>query len=246
MIRTDKYTITGTGINPHYELKDFFVSNYLFETFAKHCTEQKLAAFDLQKEDKSWVVSDFFVEMFDSPLKWQDKVEIKMGFRNTKGVKVLCDFEIFNKNKKIGQATMQWIVIDFTKRRPTIHPAVSEKFITEENMPYEGFRFKPIKDAENKTTFEQKINYSLIDFNNHLNSYHYLRFAYDALDNNFKHHHYPAIFHAKFEKEIHLDDTIAIYADNKNDESHIQIKRKEGDNETGAFKLRVEWKARIL
>ena len=109
-------------------------------------------------------------------------------------------------------------------------------------MPFAGFRFPCLKRVDTPTGFTQKINYSLIDFNHHLNSYHYLRFAYDALDTAFKSSHYPCSFHAKFEREVHLDETIAINAETNNNETDIQINRIEEDKQISCFKMNVKWK----
>ncbi len=244
MIHSEKYTISGPGINQHYELKDFYMVSYLLETFSRFTMDKHLTALELQKEGKSWIVSEIKVELFEKPLVWMNDIEVELTFRSSQSIKVLCDYNITHKGKTVGQATMQWVVIDQIKHRPIAHPKVAEKCTEEENTLYRQFRFPKLTEVKNKTSFTQKINSSVLDFNNHLSTYHYFRYAYDALDAQFTKEHYPAIFQAKFEKEVHLGKTIVAYTETENNISNIELKEQDDNEEYSVFKLKVEWKKR--
>ena len=239
-----KFKVESVGINPHYESGDFYIVNYLLATMANTYTSYRLAAFHLQEEDKSWIVSNIFVEYFAKPLQWTNEIEVSVGFRNTKGLRVLCDLEMTRKGEKIAQATMQWTVIDEIKRRPVAYPAVEEKIALSENLPYDGFNFPKMLPIEALIAAEQKVTYSTIDFNHHLNAYQYFRFAYDAMPAEFIDNHYPVKFQAKFEREIMLGET-AKMAHNIDDlhSEHIIIKSND-EGESASFRLSVDWAKR--
>lgn len=244
MLYTKSYTLTGCCINPHYEIKDFYIVNFIFESIACYCAEKKVASFDLQKDHKSWVLTDAYVELYQEPLLWHDEIEVRVGFRPSKGIKLWCDAYIYHHNKEIGKATTQWVIIDEISRRPSSHPLIKTNIEVHENLAFEGFRFPPISIVDEKVEFQQKIGPSLLDFNHHLNSYHYFRFAYDALDPDFTKNHYPSVFQAKFEKEVKLNELLIAFAQTNIKQSTIQLKRKEASYEISTFKLRVEWKER--
>ncbi len=244
MKHTFKFTLEGVGVNPHYESRDFYFVNYLLETVAKTFYTYKLTAYHLQQEKKSWIISDIYVEHFGKPLKWMDEIEVQLGFRNTKGLRVAIDFEVYHKEKRMAIATMQWTVIDEIKRRPMAHPLVEEKLPRAENLPFEGFKFPRLKGVDISTGFEQEVTYSVIDFNHHLNAYQYFRFAYDALATNFKDKHYPVKFQAKFEREIMLSDVAKVNAHTQDLHSDIQILRCTSSDDCSSFKLSVDWAKR--
>ena len=243
-MHTDKYIIAGPGINLHYEIKDFYLVTYLLESFARLTVKKGLTSFEFQKEDKSWVVSEIHVELLGAPLVWMSEIEVELTFRSSQRIKILCDYNITHKNKTIARATMQWIVIDQKRQRPIAHPKVAQACTEEKHSYFDKFRFPKLAEVCNESTLQQKINASVLDFNNHLSTYHYLRYAYDTLDPEFTKNHYPSVFHAKFEKEVYLHETLKGYANTLKGKSHIQLKQQEQENEHSAFKMYVEWQTR--
>ncbi len=239
-----KFKVEGVGINPHYESRDFYIVTYLLETMANTYTSYRMAAFHLQEEDKSWIVTNIFVEYMAEPLQWTDEVEVSVGFRNTKGLRVLCDLEMTCKGEKVAQATMQWTVIDEIKRRPVAYTAVEEKIALSENLPYEGFIFPKMVAIDAPIALEQKVTYSTIDFNHHLNAYQYFRFAYDAMPADFIDGHYPVKFQAKFEHEIMLGETAKMAHNIDNLHSDHVIIKSNAEGDSTSFRLSVDWAER--
>lgn len=244
MTQQYQFTLEGMGMNPHYESRDFYFLNYLFESVAKILLPYKLTAYHLQQENKSWVISDILVELYTKPLKWMDKMEVYVGFRNTKGLRIAIDFEAFHNKEKIAQATMQWTVIDETKRRPITHPIVEEKLPLWKNPPYKGYRFPKLAPIDAPHSQEKEVTYSLIDFNHHLNAYQYFCLAYDALPIDFVEQHYPIKFQAKFEREIMLGEMAKMSFLIDKMHSEHKITRCKGGDECGSFKLNVDWAKR--
>lgn len=244
MEHTYNFHIEGAGMSPNYDSRDFYFVNYLFEAMAKTFYEYELTAYHLQEEGKSWIVTDLLFEYYAEPLMWMEAFDIKVGFRNTDGLRIACDLEVFHNDKKIAQSTMNWVVIDVEKRRPIIHPDISKKLPVTEGLPYENYRFPKLKNVEAPTNVEFPITYSLIDFNHHLNSYHYFRMAYDALALDFIEHHYPTKLQVKFVKEIRLGEKARIYASIINEHTDIQINQAIDNEENLACKMSVDWKKR--
>jgi len=239
-----QFTLEGVGINPHYESRDFYFITYLLESVAKTFYKYDLTAYHLQQDHMSWIVSDILVEYYGKPLKWRDVIDVKMGFRHTKGLRIYCDFEVYHKKTKIAQATMLWVVIDEVKRRPKIYPAVEERLPLYNNPPYKDFKFQRIEDLQLPTVQEQDIRYSVIDFNHHLNAYQYFRFSYDALPSTFVDQHYPLKFQAKFEHEIMLGEIAKMSYTLDNLSSYHKITCLKNGQESTSFKLKVEWNKR--
>jgi len=244
MVHTHKFCIEGVGMSPNYDSRDFYFLNYLFEATAKTYFNYDLTAYQLQEEGKSWIITDLFFEYLAKPLMWNETFEVKVAFRETKGLRVACDLEVFHHDKKIAQSTMQWVVIDVNTRRPVIHPKVAQRLPITEGLPYEGYRYPKLKNVDTPTGVEFPITYSLIDFNHHLNSYHYFRMAYDALPLDFIEQRYPTTLQVKFVKEIRLGDKARIYASLNEEKTDIQINQVHNDEENLACKMQVEWKKR--
>lgn len=244
MTQQYQFTLEGMGMNPHYESRDFYFLNYLFESVAKILLPYKLTAYHLQQENKSWVISDILVELYTKPLKWMDKMEVYVGFRNTKGLRIAIDFEAFHNKEKIAQATMQWTVIDEIKRRPMAHPLVEKKLPLWETAPYKGFKFPKIDAINEVISVEKEVSYSDIDFNHHLNAYQYFRFIYDSLPTSFIDQHYPVKYQAKFEREIMLGQMAKMSTTFDKMQSKHKITRSQEGQECCSFKLKVDWAER--
>lgn len=235
------FHIEGAGMSPNYDSRDFYFLNYLFEAMAKTYYDYDLTAYHLQEEGKSWIITDLLFENYTKPLIWMESFDIKVGFRNTEGLRIACDLEVFHNAKKIAQSTMHWVVIDVEKRRPIIHPDVAKKLPITKELPYKNYRFHKLKDVNTPTGIEFPITYSLIDFNYHLNSYHYFRMAYDALPLDFIEQHYPMKLQVKFVKEIRLGDKACVYADISDSHTDIQINQARREEESQACKMSIEW-----
>ena len=68
------YPITASQMDGNYRLTVDGILSYHENTVARYLTSLGLAAFDMQKQDKTWIISEINVEMPGVPAIWTEDV----------------------------------------------------------------------------------------------------------------------------------------------------------------------------
>ena len=69
------YPITAANINADYRLTVDALLNFHESTVARYFTTLGVAAFDVQKEDRTWVISEINLDLPVPPVMWSEDVE---------------------------------------------------------------------------------------------------------------------------------------------------------------------------
>lgn len=72
------YPITAANINADYRLTVDALLNFHESTVARYFTTLGVAAFDVQKEDRTWVISEINLELPAPPVMWSEDVEFTL------------------------------------------------------------------------------------------------------------------------------------------------------------------------
>ena len=70
------YPITAAQITAQYRLTIDGLLTFHESTIARYLTTLNLAAFDVQKEDRTWVISEINLELPEPPTMWSEDVEL--------------------------------------------------------------------------------------------------------------------------------------------------------------------------
>lgn len=89
---TRKYTITTAEMDAHYRLTVDGLLTYHETTIATYLTTLHLAAFDLHKIDKAWVLSEINLELPEPPTMWSEDVEMTVWISEMSSMRVWFDF----------------------------------------------------------------------------------------------------------------------------------------------------------
>ena len=73
-----RYPITAAHINAQYRLTIDGLLTFHENTIARYLTSLGLAAFDMQKQDKTWVISEINLELPEPPTMWSEDVEVSV------------------------------------------------------------------------------------------------------------------------------------------------------------------------
>ncbi|MCR4825110.1 MAG: hypothetical protein K5849_07135, partial [Bacteroidales bacterium] len=86
------YQITAAQIDGNYRLTTDGLLTFHENTVARYFTTLGAAAFDLQKEDKTWVISEINLSLPEPPVMWSEDVEVTVWVSEMSALRVWIDF----------------------------------------------------------------------------------------------------------------------------------------------------------
>ncbi|MBR1436713.1 MAG: hypothetical protein IJ584_16570 [Bacteroidales bacterium] len=209
---TAKYPITAAQINAQYRLTIDGLLTFHENTIARYLTSLGLAAFDMQKQDKTWVISEINLEMSEPPTMWSEDVEITVWVSEMSSLRVWFDFTAreIHSGKITARGNSCWSLISMSERK--LVPC--EGFIPENELVKEfaagTHRKRSVaKFAEEPTdTLLHTINLIDLDFNGHTNNRRYVQMALICFEPEFLKTHRPDFLNIRFIRESRAGDTI--------------------------------------
>lgn len=210
-MRTEQFRIKGPDILPNYLLDPVSIAQFFQEAFAYQCADLGLAAYDLQKNERSWVLMDLKMEFLAPLPRWRELLELKLWTRAVQGLRLFEDFQAVYQGEVIAQGTSGWLIINEATRRPMPIETVSKAFQVDDMAVFADFKFRKRKFP---TTISNQLNYTIhaadIDFNHHLNSIRYIDLALEAVPLTFRDSHVLKGFEVRYHKEAYLRDELLI------------------------------------
>lgn len=169
------YHITCNDMDSEYRMTPQSILHLSQDTIAAFLTTRHLAAFDLQKEGFTWVLSEYTIELKGTLPLWREKVEVVISPSEISSVKLFIDYRILNKDRvAVITGTSIWSIINIITGRPeqlSDHCTISGETIARHS--------RNIVNAVTHSNIEFRYvtNISDIDFNGHVNNVSYLKIA---------------------------------------------------------------------
>jgi acyl-ACP thioesterase len=135
---------------------------------------------DLIRRGTIWVLARQKLVMSDWP-QWRDVVTIRTWARPTSGALAVREFEIFVGEKKLGECTTSWLILNYETRRPqkldrAWHDSVCRK---DGYLAIEAQKIALRGDLAPAASFA--VRDSDLDVNGHVNNTRYAQWATDSL-----------------------------------------------------------------
>lgn len=210
---TKSYTVNGFEIGPDYLLKRPLIAAYFQNTMACEFDDLGLAAFHLQEEGKSWVLTDIRIDYLSRMPRWRSRISVDAWTRKIHGFRVYRDFTGYDsEGRLIAQGTSSWIVIDEATRRPQKPGIIAEKIGITEAEVFPGFRFGKLDPVDSGECREWSFTVTSfdIDFNNHMSNLRYITAALEAIPYEYRLTHELRSITVKYSAEALLGDKIHV------------------------------------
>lgn len=233
------YDIRGTDIYSDYLLNYASLIHYFQNNFACICANAELAAYDIHPQNKSWVISDFYMEFSVFRPRWRQTVNVQSWVQPIHGIRTTNHCIISHEKQIVAKGIGLWLVINELTRRPVFLDDVAQKFPIYDHNCLPQFSFSPIPITHNESTipYTFKVEYADIDFNHHFNSVHYFVKALESIKEELLLGRLLRSVEMKFLKEAHLGDTIEVHFKKENHLYYHSLFHRQEE----VFRMRTCW-----
>ena len=229
------YPITAANINAAYRLTIDALLNFHESSVARYMTTLNVAAFDVQKEDKTWVISEINVELPAPPVMWSEDVEITLWVSEMSPLRVWIDWEAKEVHTGVVAAhgNSCWSLISMSDRKLVSCEGFipSSEIVDELTIGPHKKRIALKLSDEPISTIGHTINLIDLDFNGHTNNRRYINLALICFDEGFLRRFRPDSLNIKFLKESRMGDSISNYTYATEDSSTYVGKVMNGSGE---------------
>lgn len=188
-----------------------------------HAAEMGLGLDFCRSRGLAWVGANYHVKITKLP-KIHQKIVVQSWPSVEKKLGAIREFLITDENgSELIRASSQWILIDFTKKRPvSLRDHLPDYQIIPERAVETDFE-KIENNREPEKKIEFKIRFDDIDVNGHVNNALYPLWATEALEDNFRKSHTPAEIEIAFRKEGLFGETAEVASSLDNRTSYHYI-----------------------
>ncbi len=177
---TQTYDVNTIVLDHQKRLGLVGMLNFLQDIAWMHASKLGWGYDDLIAKGTIWVLSRQKLVMTDWPV-WEDKVTIRTWPRRSGSIMALREFEIHAGDKKVGECTTSWIVLDWNTRKVQKLDRIMFGVETRDEgvLDISADRIAPRQDLKEAARFE--VRNSDLDVNGHVNNTRYAQWITDAM-----------------------------------------------------------------
>ena len=206
------YPITAAQMDARYQLTIDGLLTFHENTIARYLTSLGLAAFDLQKQDKTWVISEINLELPAPPAMWTEEVELTVWISEMSPLRVWFDFSAreVHTGLTVARGNSCWSVISMSARTPVSCDGLvpAGELVPELAAGPHRKRTAPKAAAEPANFLEHTVNLIDLDFNGHTNNRRYVQMALAGFGPEFVAAMRPDALNIRFLHESRLGDCL--------------------------------------
>ena len=220
------YTSTASDITPLYRLTPNAMLMYFQDSFARMMTIHGLAAFDIVKQQRMWVITEVQMDIQPTVTFWSEDFTVEIWVSELTSLRIYCDFRIVRKDNEqlIASGTSQWNILNLeTKRLETTDFLVDKLTVVPELMTggHKKVRFSKAQSFDMQT--EHRVTRLDLDFNFHVSNRSYVSIALLTMPAEVLASQTPASITVHWLHETYLDDTLLCRMSKTEDGSYLHV-----------------------
>ncbi len=181
-IWSETFIIKAFMVDQNRKLRLPMLCNLLQEVAGNHADFRQLGFFEMQAQNRFWVLNRLKVEMYQ-PINWKEKIEIKTWISLMRGPFSHRNFSVLNtEGEEVAAAFTLWVALDKDSRKPVR--------IDAEGIPvFDGkvatcgssAKIPAIENSE--ATYFHHVRNSDLDMIGHVNNVKYIEWVLDTYKN---------------------------------------------------------------
>ncbi len=174
------YTATASDITPLYRLTPNALLMYFQDCFARLMTIHGLAAFDIVKQRRMWVITEVQIDIRPTVTFWSEDITVELWVSELTSLRIYCDFRIVRKDngELIAAGTSQWNILNLDTKRLEPTDFLADKLTVVPELTtasHKKVRFPKVQ------TFDMQMEHRAtrldLDFNFHVSNRSYVSIA---------------------------------------------------------------------
>ena len=241
------YTATASDITPLYRLTPNAMLMYFQDSFARLMTIHGVAAFDIVKQRRMWVITEVQMDVQPTVTFWSEDFIVELWVSELTSLRIYCDFRIIRSDNEqlIASGTSQWNILNLDTKRLESTDFLADKLtvvpeLTEQREPSSllewpsrdgSRRSQLMTSSHKKVRFPKPQSYDMqmehhvtrldLDFNFHVNNRAYISIAMLAMPNDVLATQTPSSAIVHWLHESYLDDVLTCRMSRTEDGSYL-------------------------
>ena len=174
------YTSTASDITPLYRLTPNAMLMYFQDSFARLMTIHGVAAFDIVKQRRMWVITEVQMDVQPMVTYWSEDFTVEIWVSELSSLRIYCDFRIVRADNEqlIASGTSQWNILNLdTKRLETTDFLADKLTVVPELMTASHKKVRFPKPQSCGMQMEHRATRLDLDFNFHVSNRSYVSIA---------------------------------------------------------------------
>ena len=206
------YPITAAQMSADYRLTVDGLLAFHENTVARYLTTLHLAAFDLQKIDKTWIISEINLMLPGPAPIWTEDIRVTVWISELTPLRVWFEFTAheMHTGRQVASGNSCWSLISMSSRTLISCEGLTPPTEREDELAAGPHRRRSVlkPSGEAVCSLRHGINRIDLDFNGHTNNRRYISMALICFDEGFLSTHRPDALNIRFLHESRLGDTI--------------------------------------
>ena len=174
------YTVTASDITPLYRLTPNALLMYFQDCFARLMTIHGVAAFDIIKQRRMWVITEVQIDVQPTVTYWSEDFTVEIWVSELTSLRIYCDFRIVRKDNEqlIASGTSQWNILNLDTKRLELTDFLADKLTVVPNLmtgSHKKIRFPKAQSIDMQ--MEHRATRLDLDFNFHVSNRSYVSIA---------------------------------------------------------------------
>ena len=163
-----------------YRLTPNAMLMYFQDSFACLMTIHNVAAFDIVKQRRMWVITEVHMDIQPTVTYWSEDFTVELWVSELTSLRIYCDFRIVRKDNEqlIASGTSQWNILNLdTKRLETTDFLADKLVVVPELMTVSHKKIRFPKSQSCDMQMEHRATRLDLDFNFHVSNRSYVSIA---------------------------------------------------------------------
>ncbi len=218
------YTATASDITPLYRLTPNAMLMYFQDSFARLMTIHNVAAFDIVKQSRMWVITEVQIDIQPTVTYWSEDFTVELWVSELTSLRLYCDFRIVRRDNEqlIASGTSQWNILNLdTKRLEPTDFLVDKLMVVPKLMTASHKKIRFPKAQTFDMQMEHRATRLDLDFNFHVSNRSYVCIALLTMPENVLSSQMLSSLIVHWLHETYLDDTLTCRMSRTDDGSYL-------------------------
>lgn len=205
------YTPTASDITPLYRLTPNAMLMYFQDSFARLMTINNVAAFDIVKQRRMWVITEFQIDIRPTVTYWSEDFTVELWVSELTTLRIYCDYRIVRKDngELLATGTSQWNILNLdTKRLETTGFLADKLTVVRRLMTGSHKKVRFPKPQSSVMQMEHRATRLDLDFNFHVSNRSYVGIALLTMPEETLANEALTTLTVHWLRETYLDDTL--------------------------------------